>query len=430
VNRSAWELVAAALAMGFAFFSSAWVNAVSRLSHARARHLEELSPRRGAVLVALADNPRPYLAATLLAMLLARVTATVLVADVAFRSGVPLAAVVAIAVMTFLLFQFAEIAPRTWVLERPDQVMLLAARPVWALGTALRPLVTALIAVNRIFLLILPGHGVPRGPVASEEEIMSMLEVAESEDVIETQERQMISSIFEFGDTVVRAVMVPRPDMVCVDADADLDAVLDVMLTRGFTRVPVIRGTIDELIGIAHARDVMAAVRADGARQTRRASDVMRDAMFVPEFKKTAELLREMQARKTQMAVVVDEYGGIAGLVTMEDLLEEIVGEIVDEHDHDEPPLERLEDGSLRVIARFGVDELSELLDVELPNADWDSVGGLVVGTLGRVPSEGDRVTVHGVELEVERMNGRRIGKVLVHAHAGGQAPAAPAVGS
>jgi CBS domain containing-hemolysin-like protein len=429
VSRAGWELVAAALATGFAFFASVWVNAVSRLSHARARHLQELSPKRGAILVALANNPRSYLAATLLTMLLARVIATVLVADVVFRSGVPMAGVLTVAVMTFVLFQFAEIAPRTWVLERPDQVMLLAARPVWALGTALHPLVSLLIAVNRIFLLILPGHGVPRGPVASEEEIMSMLEVAESEDVIETQERQMISSIFEFGDTVVREVMVPRPDMICVDADDDLNAVLDVMLTKGFTRVPVIRGSIDELIGIVHARDVMAAVRADGTRQSRHASDVMRDVMFVPEFKKTAELLRELQAGKTQMAVVVDEYGGIAGLVTMEDLLEEIVGEIVDEHDHDEPPLERLDDGSLRVIARFGVDELSELLDVELPNADWDSVGGLVVGTLGRVPSEGDRVTVHGVELEVERMNGRRIGKVLVHAQPGPAESTAPAVG-
>jgi CBS domain containing-hemolysin-like protein len=429
VSRAGWELVAAALATGFAFFASVWVNAVSRLSHARARRLQELSPRRGAILVALANNPRPYLAATLLTMLLARVTATVLVADVVFHSGVPLAGVVSVAVMTFVLFQFAEIAPRTWVLERPDQVMLLAARPVWALGTALQPLVSLLIAINRVFLLILPGHGVPRGPVASEEEIMSMLEVAESEDVIEMQERQMISSIFEFGDTVVREVMVPRPDMIWVDADDDLDDVLDVMLTKGFTRVPVIRGSIDELIGIAHARDVMAAVRADGTGHNRHASDVMRDVMFVPEFKKTAELLRELQAGKTQMAVVVDEYGGIAGLVTMEDLLEEIVGEIVDEHDHDEPPLERLDDGSLRVIARFGVDELSELLDVELPNTDWNSVGGLVVGTLGRVPSEGDRVTVHGVELEVERMNGRRIGKVLVHAQPGPAESTAPAIG-
>ena len=419
VTRAGWELGVAGLATVFAFFASVWVNAVSRLSHARARHLQELSPGRGAVLVALANNPRPYLAATLLAMLLARVTATVLVADVVFRSGVPLGAVVVIGLMTFVLFQFAEIAPRTWVLERPDQVMLLAARPVWAIGTALRPLVTLLIGINRIFLLILPGHGMPRGPVASEEEIMSMLEVAESEDVIQTQERQMISSIFEFGDTVVREVMVPRPDMVCVDASDDLNAVLDVMLTKGFTRVPVYRDTIDEMVGIVHARDVMGAVRADGTRQSLSAADVMRDAMFVPEFKKTAELLRELQAGKTQMAVVVDEYGGIAGLVTMEDLLEEIVGEIVDEHDHDEPQVERLDDGSLRVIARFGVDELSELLDVELPNTDWDSVGGLVVGTLGRVPSEGESVTVHGVTLEVERMDGRRIGKVLVHAQSG-----------
>lgn len=229
----------------------------------------------------------------------------------------------------------------------------------------------------------------------------------------------MISSIFEFGDTVVREVMVPRPDMICVDADSDLASVLDVMLDQGFTRVPVIRGEIDDVIGIAHARDVMRRIRTDPGRP-RKASDVMRPAFFVPEFKKVAELLRELQAAKTQMAVVVDEYGGTAGLATMEDLLEEIVGEIADEHDHDEPSVERIDDHTLRVIARLGVDELSELVNVELPNEDWDSVGGLVVGTLGRFPAEGDRVNVQGVELEVERMNGRRIGKVLVHAQPAG----------
>jgi len=351
-------------------------------------------------------------------MLLARVSAVVLVAEVLLRSRVPAAAVVAIAVMTFVLFQVAEIAPRTWVLERPDQVMLLAARPVWWLGTALGPLVSLLIAINRVFLLILPGHGVPRGPVASEEEIMSMLEVAESEDVIERRERQMISSIFEFGDTVVREVMVPRPDMVCVDADAELSAVLDLMLEQGFTRVPVIRGDIDDVVGVAHARDVMRHLRQDADRGDRRAAGVMRQALFVPESKKVAKLLPELQSAKTQMAIVVDEYGGTAGLVTMEDLLEEIVGEIADEHDRDEPSVERIDDHTLRVIARLGVDELSELLDVDLPDAEWDSVGGLVAGMLGRVPSEGDRVRLDGIELEVERMNGRRIGKILVHEHA------------
>jgi len=418
VSRTGWELVVAALATALAFIFSAWVNAVSRLSHARARRLEEERPKAGGVLVNLAANPRPYLAGTLLAMLLARVSAVVLVTDVLLRSRVPAAAVVAIAVMTFVLFQVAEIAPRTWVLERPDQVMLLAARPVWWLGTALRPLVSLLIAINRVFLIILPGHGVPRGPVASEEEIMSMLEVAESEDVIERRERQMISSIFEFGDTVVREVMVPRPDMVCVDADAALSAVLDLMLEQGFTRVPVIRGDIDDVVGVAHAQDVMRRLRQGAARGDGRAAEVMREAFFVPESKKVAKLLPELQSAKTQMAIVVDEYGGTAGLVTMEDLLEEIVGEIADEHDRDEPSVERVDDHTLRVIARLGVDELSELVDVDLPNTEWDSVGGLVSGMLGRVPSEGDRVRFDGIELEVERMNGRRIGKILVHEHA------------
>jgi CBS domain containing-hemolysin-like protein len=430
VTPTGWELAVAVAATAFAFISSTWVNAVSRLSHARARRLEGEHPRQGSILVKLAANPRPYLAGTLLAMLLARVSAVVLVADVLFRSGVPGAAVIAIAVMTFVLFQFAEIAPRSWVLERPDEVMLLAARPVWWLGTVLQPLVSLLIAINRVFLLILPGHGVPRGPVASEEEIMSMLEVAESEDVIERQERQMISSIFEFGDTVVREVMVPRPDMVYVDASMDLNAVLDLMLERGFTRVPVIRGDIDDVIGIVHARDVMRRLRTATNGRGGRAADVMRPALFVPESKKVAELLRELQAAKTQMAIVVDEYGGTAGLVTLEDLLEEIVGEIADEHDREDPPIERVDDHTLRVIARLGVDELSELLDIDLPAEEWDSVGGLVAGTLGRVPEEGDRINVNGVELEVERMNGHRISKILVHTPPRETQDAAAAAGS
>ena len=416
MSTPAWELAIAAVATAFAFVSSAWVNAVSRLSHARARRLQAQDPRRGGILVRLAANPRSYLAATLLAMLVSRVTATVLVADVLFRAGTPAALVIAVGVMTFVLFQFAEIAPRSWVLERPDQVMLFAARPVLVIGTVLRPLLSLLLGINRIFLLILPGRGLPRGPVSSEEEIKSLLEVAESEDVIETQERQMISSIFEFGDTVVREVMVPRPDMVCVQADAELSSVLDVMLDQGFTRVPVIRGDIDDVAGIAHARDVMRRLRSNGEHADRplRATDVMRPAVFVPESKKVAELLREMQAAKTQMALVVDEYGGTAGLATMEDLLEEIVGEIADEHDKEETPVEQVDEATLRVIARVGVDELSERLGVDLPHSEWDSVGGLLAGVLGRVPLQGDKVRVGDIELEVERMNGRRLATILV----------------
>ncbi|MGH7425818.1 MAG: hemolysin family protein, partial [Candidatus Methylomirabilales bacterium] len=299
--------------------------------------------------------------------------------------------------------------------------------PVYGLGTLLRPVVSALIKLNRLFLLILPGRGLPKSPLTSEEEIMSMLAMAESEEVIETQERELIHSIFEFGDTVVREVMVPRPDMVCVDARASLESSLEIALGAGFSRMPVIRGDIDGVVGVVHVRDLMRRLH-NGSDRPRMVADLAREATFVPESKKVAELLREMQKVKTQMAIVVDEYGGTAGLVTMEDLLEEIVGEISDEYDREEPAVEQVDPTTLRVPARLDIDELSELLSIRLPNLRWDSVGGLVGGLLGRVPVEGDRVRHDGIEFEVEIMKGRRIDKVLVH-RVGAEAEGASAEG-
>ncbi len=405
----------AAAAAGLSFLASAWVNGVSRLTIARARRLRDDHPKRGSLLVQIARDPRPYLTSTLLVMLAARVTSTVLVTAVLVRGGVPNAPAAAIGVMTFVLFQVTEIAPRSWALERPDHVVLASARPVWWLGMVLRPVASLMIRTSRLFLLILPGRGVPRGPVTSEEEIMSMVEVAESEEVIETEERQMIHSIFEFGDTVVREVMVPRPDMVCVEADVAVPGILDVLLEHGFSRLPVIRGDIDNVVGIVHAREVMKRIRTNSSGDGLRASDLMRPGLFIPESKKVAELLRELQKAKTQMAIVVDEYGGTAGLVTMEDLIEEIVGEIADEHEAEEPTVERIDAATVRINARLDIDELRHLLDLDLPSSEWDSVGGLVSGILGRVPSEGDRIAVGGVELLVEKMKGRRVAQVVAH---------------
>jgi magnesium and cobalt exporter, CNNM family len=414
VNHLQVELGLAVISVALAFVTSAWVNAVSRLTIARARRLEEEQPKRGALLVKIAEDPRPYLTAALLVMLLWRVLAIVLFTAVLMRAGSPAPEVVAAVVSIFVMFQLAEIAPRTWVLERPDQVMLFAARPVWALGVALRPVAAALVALNRIFLLILPGRGLPRGPLTSEEEIKSILGVAESEEVIETEEREMIHSIFDFGDTVAREVMVPRPDMVCVEADTPLDDVLAFALKKGFSRIPVTRRNIDNIVGIIYTKDVVRRLH-NGSKRVRKAAEIARDAAFVPESKKVAELLREMQRTKTHMVIVVDEYGGTAGLVTMEDLLEEIVGEISDEYDRDEPNIVELDAATLRVNGRLPIDELSEVLNVELPHAEWDSVGGLVGGMLGRVASEGDVVKLGGVEFQVEKTKGRRIDKVLVH---------------
>lgn len=417
MTTTQFELLLVALLLVFAFFSATWVNAMSRLTKGRAEALAVRTGAQGKLLIRLAEDPAAYISGVLLLMLMSRVSATVLVTALIIRKGLALAEIVGIVVMTFVLFQIAEVAPRTWVLERLDRVLLMSARPVFWLGSVMKPVTAVLLKLSRVFLLILPGRGLPRGPITSEEEIKSILDVAESEEVIEAEEREMIHSIFEFGDTVVREVMVPRPDMICVDSSSDAEQVLELALKKGFSRIPVIDENIDDVKGIIYTKDLMKKIRSKA--KPKKAAELAREATFVPESKKVSELLREMQRSKTHMVIVVDEYGGTSGLATMEDLLEEIVGEIADEYDREEPQIEEIEKDSWRVSARMGIDELNDKLGAALPDSEWDSVGGLVGGILGRVASEGDVIRVDGVEFEVEKTKGRRIEKVLVR-RAGG----------
>jgi CBS domain containing-hemolysin-like protein len=420
------QLAFAAVATMLAFITSAWVNAIMRLSLARAELLAQDNPRKGALLVKIAGNTSMYLTSVLLVMLLLRITATVFVTSTVLRLGWPVPELIAVTIMSIVLFELAELAPRTWVLERLDKVLIAAARPVYFLGTMLGPLASILVKLGRVFLLILPGRGLPKGPLLSEEEIKSILDVAQFEEVIQADEREMIHSIFEFTDTVVREVMIPRPDMVCVDAAATLDEILEVTLKSGHSRVPVISENIDNVIGIVYQKDVIKRLHNGGrSKAIKKASEVKRDAVFVPESKRVPELLREMQQTKNHMVIVVDEYGGVAGLVTLEDLLEEIVGEITDEYDRDEPNVSVVGEDAISVTARLSIEELSELLDVELPHSEWDSVGGLVGGMLGRLATPGDTVRHDGIEFEVHKMKGRRIASVLVR---GAPVAASPAV--
>jgi CBS domain containing-hemolysin-like protein len=414
VTESAIQIGIAVSFLLVAFLTSAWVNAISRLTMARALRLEHEHPKKGKLLVEIAGNPRPFLTASLLVMLIARVTAMVLVTSLMVRQDVVLAEVLAVVILTFVVFHVVELAPRTWILERPDQVMLLSARPVFYLGKALLPLSAVLVRLNRVFLLILPGRGVPRGPITSEEEIKSIIDVAQSEDVIEADEREMIHSIFEFGDTVVREVMVPRPDMVCLDGDMPIKEALEKMLRSPYSRMPVIEGEMDNVVGTIYLKDVVKKT-LNGSKKLKTAQDLSREAHFVPESKKVMELLREMREKKTHIMIVVDEYGQVAGLVTLEDLLEELVGDISDEYDREDPIVEEIDLETLRVDARLGIEELNELLSAELPHEEWDSVGGLIAAVLGRVANEGDEVSVDGIRFEVEETKGRRIAKVLVH---------------
>ena len=274
----------------------------------------------------------------------------------------------------------------------------------------LRLVARGLIGLSNV---ILPGKGLKQGPFVSEEELLAFADVAVEEGEIEHQERKLIHSIIEFGDTVAREVMVPRPDMVAVEGRSKIGDVIEVAIAAGYSRIPVYEQGIDDIIGVVYLKDLMRAER-EGLLETE-VRNVVREAKFTPETKPVNDLMREMQQGKFHMAIVVDEYGGTAGLVTLEDLIEELVGEIVDEFDVEEPTMDRLANGDYRVNARMPIDEVNELVEAELPEGDWDTVGGFVYSQLGHVPAEGETVTYDGHRLTAEKVQGRRIGRVRIH---------------
>ncbi|MEZ5141084.1 MAG: hemolysin family protein [Acidimicrobiales bacterium] len=391
--------------------------ALTRISKARASALVE-EGRPGAVrLLELVSKPERFLNPVLLVVLVCQVVQAALTGVLADRLFGAWGIAIATFVNVVLVFVFAEAAPKTWAVLNPDLAALASARPVSALVRfpPIQLLSRGLIGLTNV---ILPGKGLKEGPFVSEEELLALADVAVEEEVLEESERVLIEQIIEFGDTVVREVMVPRPDMVAVPADFRVGDVMEVAILNGLSRLPAYREGADDVVGVVYAKDLMRAERDGHASLP--VSEVLRPARFVPETKKVAELLREMQAERYHLAIVVDEYGGTAGLVTLEDLIEELVGEIRDEYDREEPMVEPLPDGDVRVNARMPVDEANDLLHAALPEGDWDSIGGLVLHLLGHVPAPGESVESDGWELTVERMQGRRIRGVRIRRSATG----------
>jgi CBS domain containing-hemolysin-like protein len=293
-------------------------------------------------------------------------------------------------------------------------VALAGAGAVRLLGRLFNPLASLLILFGNA---ITPGRGFREGPFSSEVELRELVDMAEETGVVEHGERQMIQSVFELGDTIAREVMVPRTEVVWLERTKTVPQGVALALRSGFSRIPVVGENIDDVVGVVYLKDL--ARRAQDAERARitPVEEVMRPASFVPESKRVDELLREMQARRTHIAIVIDEYGGTAGLVTIEDILEEIVGEITDEYDVERPPVERIDDDTARVTARLSVEDLEDLFGVELPERDdVETVGGLLADALGRVPIPGARVEAYGLELIAESAGGRRnrIDTVLV----------------
>ncbi|MEV0066452.1 MULTISPECIES: CNNM domain-containing protein [unclassified Amycolatopsis] len=416
-SPTAQLVVAVALVLLAGVFAAADA-AVSTVSQARTEGLVRIGRAGARQLAAVVAERRRHINLLLLLRLGCELTATVLVtvSFLAWFGKLWLAVLVSAVVMVVVSYVLIGVGPRTIGRQHPYRVGTIVAGPVRVLGLILGPLSRLLIVIGNA---ITPGQGFREGPFTSEVELRELVDLAQERGVVEDSEREMIHSVFELGDTVAREVMVPRTEIVWIERTKTVRQALALALRTGFTRVPVIDESVDDIVGVVNIKDLMPAyMDPDGPSTV--VDQVMNPASFVPDSKRLDDLLKEMQLTHNHVAIAVDEYGGTAGLLTIEDILEEIVGEITDESDTDErPDVEELEGGAVRVSSRLSVDDLGELFGIDLEDHDVETVGGLLAERLGRVPLPGAEAEVAGLRLFAEggkdRRGRMRITSVVVH---------------
>ncbi len=397
----------------FRIFLAAAELSLSSVSRIRLLQRADAGDKKAQLALDLTQKSTEFLSVLLLLTLLAdtgmAAIATILAAEV-----LPFGPAIATGLVTLALFVYAEMIPKTFAVNNTERVVGWVVRPVIWLTRVVYPIAYVFIRLANFFVTTFGGK-IVRRPFVTEEEIKMMVSVGAEEAAIEEEEKEMIHSIFEFGDTIVREVMVPRPDMVVVESDSTVSEVLDQIIKAGHSRIPVYEERIDNVVGLIYAKDLLIYLnRAPHDRDASVIKKLMRPALFVPETKPVSDLLKEMQQKKTHMAVVLDEYGGTAGLVTIEDLLEEIVGEIFDEYDLEEAMVEVLSHDTYRIDGRAPMDEVRELLGVDLPDYGGDTIGGFVYDLFGHIPIPGEVADYERIRFEVEKVIGRRISKIII----------------
>jgi CBS domain containing-hemolysin-like protein len=419
-----WEallLLALTLVNGFlAMARSALVN----VRKPRLKQLIEEGDNKARMAERLAEDASRLLATTQLGMMLTSFFAAAVVAVVSApplarawqpwlgEAGYPLAFVAVVFVAALAMLILGEIVPEAVGRQHAERLALWLARPLAVVSIVAMPIVRLMVWLGNAIARLFGAEMRSDLPFVTEEEIKVLVDAGEEEGVIEEEEKDMIYSIFELGDTLAREVMVPRIDVVALDVTTPMLVALDTIMEAGHSRIPVFDETIDNILGVLYAKDLLPYLR-DGRTDVPLKS-ILREAYFIPETKKASDLLPDLQQRRVHMAVVVDEYGGMAGLVTIEDLLEEIVGEIQDEYDTEEPFVQFVSDDEYLFDARVDLDDLNRLMTVSLPTEDSDTLGGFIYTELGKVPAVGDQVAFDNLELTVESVAGRRIKKVRV----------------
>jgi CBS domain containing-hemolysin-like protein len=401
-------IVVAVVLMVLAGCLAAGEAAIQRLSRARVLELREEGRRGAAPLVRAVEDSAATLSVSTFLRVFAETGAAVCVTivlvaqtDVWWQ-----AALTAAAIMSAMSFALVGVGPRTLGQQHAEAVGLFVAPVLLAARRVLGPLARLLVLVGNA---LTPGRGYRDGPFASEAELRELVDIAQESELIEAGEREMIHSVFELGDTMVREVMVPRTEVVAIERGTSLRAAMSVFLRSGFSRIPVVGDGLDDVLGVIYLKDLARRLHEKpAAGRSEKVEAVMREALFVPDSKPVDDLLRQMQRDAGHVAIVVDEYGGTAGMVTLEDLVEEVIGEIADEYDVDVREVEELGPDQYRVRARLHVEELGELFGTRLHDEEVDTVGGLMAKELGRVPIAGSEVTVSGLTLTADRFEGRR----------------------
>ncbi len=396
------SLIAGAVALVVVAWLAACAEAgLARVSSFRAEEAVRSGRRGSAQLARVAADPTRYLNVALLVRVACEMAAAALVTYACLREfdGTAKALVIAIAVMVLVSYVAVGVSPRTIGRQHPLNTATAAAYVLVPLDRIMGPVPSLLILLGNAFT---PGRGFRRGPFASEAELRALVDLAEKESLIEAEERKMVHSVFELGDTLVREVMVPRTDLVVIERYKTIRQALTLALRSGFSRIPVTGDSEDDVVGVVYLKDLVRRTHINRDAENELVSTAMRPAYFVPDTKNAGDLLREMQKEHKHVAVVIDEYGGTAGIVTIEDVLEEIVGEITDEYDRELPPVEVLGEGRFRVTSRLDLGDLGELYGLEFDDEDVETVGGLLAKALGRVP-------IAGASAVVELPDGRRL---------------------
>ena len=407
-----WQIIVLIILLVLSGFFSMSETALMALSKIRIRHMVEEGVKGAKLVEKLTEDPNKLLGAILIGNnivnILASSLATTLFVSLVGPSGVG----VATAVMTVLVLIFGEITPKSIAKQKSEEVSLKVSKPINIIVKILKPFIGIFSFISSLFIRLLGGDPKATEPFITEEELRTMVGVSEEEGVLEDVEKEMIFNVFDFADSQAKDVMVQRVDIVAVDTEATYEEVLEVIKTEQFSRIPVYNQTIDDIVGVLYVKDL---IIAGQNKEVFKVSDYMREPYYTFEFKKIKELFNEMKKTRNHLSVVLDEYGGTVGIVTIEDLIEEVFGDIEDEYDDYDKEIEVVKEDEYIVDGSAKLDDISELIGVNMESEEFDSVGGLIIGELGRFPDNKEEVTLNKIRFVVEEVDKNRIKKVRIY---------------